>query len=104
MSDSLRSPKLQSWHLDRAAVVYVRQSPPQQVLGHKESTARQYAPVDRAVALGWTRAAGWELVDQQVTNPPPTTGGAFPNPGGGGIGGPTNRMTTATLLFKRRTQ
>jgi DNA invertase Pin-like site-specific DNA recombinase len=55
MSDPLRSPKLQSWHLDRAAVVYVRQSTPQQVLGHKESTARQYALVDRAVALGWTR-------------------------------------------------
>src|SRR3954471_12969312 len=47
--------KLRSWHLDRAAVVYVRQSTPQQVLGHKESTARQYALVDRAVALGWTR-------------------------------------------------
>jgi DNA invertase Pin-like site-specific DNA recombinase len=55
MSDTLRSPKLQSWHLDRSAIVYVRQSTPQQVLGHKESTARQYALVDRAVALGWGR-------------------------------------------------
>lgn len=55
MSDALRSPKLQSWHLDRAAVVYVRQSTPQQVADHKESTARQYALADRAVALGWTR-------------------------------------------------
>ncbi len=55
MSDALRSSKLQSWHLDRAAVVYVRQSTPQQVADHKESTARQYALADRAVALGWTR-------------------------------------------------
>jgi hypothetical protein len=55
MSDSLRSPKLKSWHLDRQAIVYVRQSTPQQVADHKESTARQYALVDRAVALGWAR-------------------------------------------------
>ena len=55
MSDPLRSPKLKSWHLDRTAVVYVRQSTPQQVADHKESTARQYALADRAAALGWTR-------------------------------------------------
>lgn len=55
MTDPLRSPKLKPWHLDRAAVVYVRQSTPQQVTDHKESTARQYALADRAVALGWTR-------------------------------------------------
>jgi DNA invertase Pin-like site-specific DNA recombinase len=55
MSDSLRSPKLKSWHLDRQAIVYVRQSTPQQVADHKESTARQYALVDRAVTLGWAR-------------------------------------------------
>ena len=55
MSDPLRSPKLRPWHLDRVALVYVRQSTPQQVLEHKESTARQYALADRAVALGWSR-------------------------------------------------
>jgi DNA invertase Pin-like site-specific DNA recombinase len=55
MSESLRSPKLRPWHLDRSAIVYVRQSTPQQVLDHKESTARQYALADRAVALGWVR-------------------------------------------------
>ena len=55
MSDLLRSHKLRPWHLDRVAVVYVRQSTPQQVLDHKESTARQYALADRAVALGWAR-------------------------------------------------
>ncbi len=53
MTDPLRSPKLRPWHLDRSAVVYVRQSTPQQVIDHQESTARQYALADRAVALGW---------------------------------------------------
>jgi DNA invertase Pin-like site-specific DNA recombinase len=53
--DAPSSPKLKSWHLDRSAVVYVRQSTPQQVLEHQESTARQYALTDRAVGLGWSR-------------------------------------------------
>lgn len=53
-SCTLISPKLQPWHWDRQAIVYVRQSSPQQVLENRESTARQYALVDRAVALGWS--------------------------------------------------
>src|SRR3954463_16683121 len=53
--DAPSSPKLKSWHLDRSAIVYVRQSTPQQVLEHQESTARQYALTDRAVDLGWPR-------------------------------------------------
>ena len=55
MSEAVRSPKLRPWHFDRLAIVYVRQSTPQQVLEHKESTARPYALADRAVALGWPR-------------------------------------------------
>jgi DNA invertase Pin-like site-specific DNA recombinase len=55
MTDSLRWAKIKPWHLDRSAVVYVRQSTPQQVVDHKESTARQYALLDRAVDLGWPR-------------------------------------------------
>src|SRR2546423_2823827 len=47
--------KLHDYHLQRLAIVYVRQSHPQQVVEHVESTARQYALVDRAVALGWAR-------------------------------------------------
>src|SRR5437899_5153892 len=47
--------KLHDYHLQRLAIVYVRQSHPQQVVEHVESTARQYALVDRAVALGWSR-------------------------------------------------
>jgi len=51
----LVSPKLRPWHVERLAIVYVRQSSPQQVFHNRESTARQYALVDRAVALGWPR-------------------------------------------------
>ena len=51
MTEPLRSPKLQPWHLERSAIVYVRQSTPQQVTDHQESTARQYALADRAIAL-----------------------------------------------------
>ena len=53
MSEPLRSPKLKPWHRERVAVVYVRQSTPQQVTEHQESTARQYALADRAAELGW---------------------------------------------------
>jgi DNA invertase Pin-like site-specific DNA recombinase len=54
VNDTSRSPKLRDWHLDRWAIVYVRQSTPQQVIDHQESTARQYALADRAVDLGWS--------------------------------------------------
>lgn len=47
--------KIKPSHLEKLAIVYVRQSTQQQVLEHRESTARQYALVDRAVALGWPR-------------------------------------------------
>ena len=49
--------KLHDDHLQRLAIVYVRQSHPQQVVEHVESTARQDALVDRAVALGWCETA-----------------------------------------------
>jgi DNA invertase Pin-like site-specific DNA recombinase len=55
MTEVFRSPKLKPWHLDRWAIVYIRQSTPQQVTDHRESTARQYALVDRALAFGWPR-------------------------------------------------
>ncbi len=40
-------------HLARRAVVYIRQSTPDQVQHNLESQRRQYALVDRARALGW---------------------------------------------------
>jgi DNA invertase Pin-like site-specific DNA recombinase len=45
--------KVQSWHRDRLAVVYVRQSTAGQVQDHGESTRLQYGLAERAVALGW---------------------------------------------------
>ena len=53
-ADPSLSPKIKSWHLDRLAVVYVRQSTPQQVAENRESTDRQYALVNRAIELGWS--------------------------------------------------
>jgi DNA invertase Pin-like site-specific DNA recombinase len=50
-----RTAKIHDYHLERKAIVYVRQSSPQQVVEHKESAARQYALADLAVALGWSR-------------------------------------------------
>jgi DNA invertase Pin-like site-specific DNA recombinase len=47
--------KVRAHHLDRKAIVYIRQSSPQQVAEHKESAARQYALAEVAVGLGWPR-------------------------------------------------
>jgi DNA invertase Pin-like site-specific DNA recombinase len=52
-----RSDKITDGHWQRLAMVYVRQSTQHQVLEHRESTARQYALADRAVALGWPTSA-----------------------------------------------
>jgi DNA invertase Pin-like site-specific DNA recombinase len=45
--------KVQPWHRDRLAAVYVRQSTAAQVAGHAESTRLQYGLAERAAALGW---------------------------------------------------
>ena len=42
-------------HLSRDAYLYVRQSSLRQVFENVESTRRQYALRERAVALGWGR-------------------------------------------------
>jgi len=47
--------KIQPSHIQRAAVVYIRQSTPGQVEHNRESTARQYALADRACELGWSQ-------------------------------------------------
>jgi DNA invertase Pin-like site-specific DNA recombinase len=61
----LRSSKILELHLDRLAIVYVRQSDPQQVLNHRESRERQYALADYAVALGWPRERVMVIDDDQ---------------------------------------
>jgi DNA invertase Pin-like site-specific DNA recombinase len=49
------SDRITTSHLARAACVYLRQSTAAQVERNRESTARQYQLVERAVALGWRR-------------------------------------------------
>jgi len=45
--------KIQSYHKEKTAYLYLRQSTMGQVRLHQESTERQYALKDRAVDLGW---------------------------------------------------
>ena len=48
--------KILARHLDRQAIVYIRQSTLQQLEQHRESTSLQYGLVDQACRLGWARA------------------------------------------------
>ena len=50
---STLSQKVTARHLQRQAMLYVRQSTLHQVLENTESTARHYALRERAVGLGW---------------------------------------------------
>src|SRR5215469_6969915 len=63
MPMSLSSPKIRPWHLQRKAIVYIRQSTPQQVLENRESADRQYCLVHRAALLGWPEDRV-EIVDE----------------------------------------
>lgn len=47
------SSKLTREHLQRSAILYVRQSTGQQLRDHQESTARQYQLTERLLAFGW---------------------------------------------------
>jgi len=49
--------KVQARHLKRHAYLYIRQSSLRQVFEHTESTQRQYALKQRAIALGWAHDA-----------------------------------------------
>jgi excisionase family DNA binding protein len=57
--------KVTEAHRRRRAVVYVRQSTPQQLERNHESRARQYALRERAVELGWP-AASVVVVDEDL--------------------------------------
>jgi len=59
------STKIQPQHLDRPAVVYLRQSTLRQVHDHRESTARQYGLKERAISLGWP-AHRVEVIDEDL--------------------------------------
>jgi hypothetical protein len=57
--------KITARHLSRQAMLYVRQSTLHQVLENTESTARQYALRERALALGW-EASRIVVIDQDL--------------------------------------
>ncbi|MFN2505245.1 MAG: recombinase family protein [Acidimicrobiales bacterium] len=57
--------KITAAHLERIAVIYIRQSSLAQVRENTESTARQYALADEAVRLGWARSSV-EVIDADL--------------------------------------
>src|ERR1700730_17795054 len=57
--------KITAAHLERRAIVYVRQSTIAQVREHTESTARQYAQAQEAARLGWN-AARISIIDADL--------------------------------------
>ncbi len=58
MRSDLSAQKVTASHLQRQAYLYVRQSTLRQVFENTESTQRQYALRERAVALGLAWRAG----------------------------------------------
>ena len=48
-----RIAKIESTHLERKAILYIRQSTMRQVYENSESTARQYALKEKLIGLGW---------------------------------------------------
>ncbi len=60
-----RSELVTAQHLQRKAVIYIRQSTPHQVLSNQESLRLQYALQQRALELGW-RAEDIEIIDADL--------------------------------------
>ena len=66
--------KITTEHLARSACVYIRQSTADQLVHNHESRRRQYALVDRARQLGWTKV---EVIDDDLGR----SGGGTARPG-----------------------
>jgi DNA invertase Pin-like site-specific DNA recombinase len=66
--------KIQATHLERRAVIYLRQSTLRQVHDNHESTVRQYALGQRAIELGWPPERV-EIVDDDLGRSGTTTQG-----------------------------
>jgi len=64
----LSAHKIRPRHLDRLAVVYIRQSTPQQVLSNRESADLQYQLRRRAVEFGWAESRVLIIDDDQATS------------------------------------
>jgi hypothetical protein len=59
----MTSEKIRSHHLERKAILYVRQSSGRQVMHNRESRTLQYAMRDRLTALCWSRI---ETIDDDL--------------------------------------
>src|SRR3954462_15494071 len=59
----MTSEKIRPHHLERKALLYVRQSSAHQVLHNRESSALQYAMRDRLTVLGWSEI---EVIDEDL--------------------------------------
>src|SRR3954452_6087401 len=59
----MTSEKIRPHHLERKAILYVRQSSARQVLHNRESSALQYAMRDRLTVLGWSEI---EVIDDDL--------------------------------------
>ena len=57
--------KIKAKHLNRKAIIYIRQSTLQQVQRHQESTRLQYGLADKAVLFGWLRS-DIEVIDEDL--------------------------------------
>ena len=60
--------KVTASHLKRSAYLYVRQSTVRQVFENTESTERQYALRQRAIALGWPTMTSRVASTRRATN------------------------------------
>src|SRR3974377_338653 len=60
---SMIADKIRPHHLERKAILYVRQSSAHQVLHNRESSILQYAMRDRLTALGFTEI---EVIDEDL--------------------------------------
>jgi len=60
-----RSELVSQAHLQRKALIYIRQSTPHQVLSNQESLRLQYALQQRAIDLGW-RPEDIEIIDADL--------------------------------------
>jgi DNA invertase Pin-like site-specific DNA recombinase len=70
----LTSERVQPHHLSRQAVIYIRQSSPNQVLTHQESLRLQHALRQRAEQLGWS-PANIQVIDADLGQTARTTVG-----------------------------
>ena len=55
--------KIKPMHVNRKAILYIRQSSPHQVMHNQESRRLQYAMKERLVALGWKSV---EVIDEDL--------------------------------------